>query len=505
MVQRETHRKPGYEAFPLTPDIEKRPTESSAKTVVRNSLFLFGQNALVTVASVVITAIIARRLGKTDYGTFTYAFAFANLFFVFASMGLRPVTVRAIAQTPDRLVPYLGMMFPLRLVLGLVATAVLLLLSRLLHQDRMVILTVAIASGTVLFNSVSSIFRDVFQGFENLSVEAVTAVLVRAFTFLGALLAIALGGGLLSLAWVYAAGGGIGCLYPYIVLRKQHIAVRPRVNASEALGELRKGLPFALASILAIFTSRINPILLGTLSTQAMVGVYAAAMSITSVLQAVPDAIATSLFPTVARGYRTQASKTSHLLQRAFFYLALLGLPIAVGGFLCSDVIIGTIFGHKFVETPPVFRLLILSVPLEFLMLPANFVLGAMHLQKAVLIRTAIGAALNVFLSFLLIPRYGAVGSAWALLATYFFCCIASLAILARHIRVFAEPARYARLAAANLVFGLILFSMRQFNPFLVIPAGALLYLGLTLVFRLMSFRQMSDFLRQSLGAPKAA
>src|SRR5262245_9519747 len=102
------------------PKIDVRP--SAHKSVVRNSLFMLGQNAFVTVASLFITAVIARHLGKTEFGIFNYSFSFVSLFFVFSALGLRSVTVRSVAQKREGLPKYLGLIFSLRFILGVITT-----------------------------------------------------------------------------------------------------------------------------------------------------------------------------------------------------------------------------------------------------------------------------------------------------------------------------------------------------------------------------------------------
>ncbi|MFH1261858.1 MAG: flippase [Pseudomonadota bacterium] len=481
------------------------PTETQAagRRVVKNSLFMFGQNALVTAASVFITALIARHLGKAEYGIFNYCFSFVSLFYILSALGLRSVTVRAVAQKGGALERYVGLVISLRMLLAAVAVPILLVISELLHTDRRILFGVGIVAWTVLSNAFSMSLRDILQGFEKMSYEAASALVVRAFTLIGSLAVILLGGGLYPLIWIYALGSLASCAVPMFGFRRRKLSIAPRWDNFEALAELRKGLPFALNGMLAIFIGKINPILLGNLSTPEMVGVFYAAISFYTIFQTIPDAIATSLFPTVSRGYTDPSVRVAPILQRVFFYCLLLSLPISIGGMLCANPIIRLVFGSRFLEAIPVFQVLMIALPFEFLSLPSNYVLGAIHRQNAVLVLSVGAAVVNVTSCFLLVPRYGAIGTATAVVITGSLYAIGSILTLSRSYPLRSEGARYIKLLVCLGGMAAALYPVRHASPFVSVPLGAAIYGLMLLATRLLSIEQAIDFARQALGGRK--
>ncbi len=61
----------------------------------------------------------------------------------------------------------------------------------------------------------------------------------------------------------------------------------------------------------------------------------------------------------------------------------------------------------------------------------------------------------NILLSFILIPKYGIMGAAWATLVAYF---VRSLLTFIISQRVFHVPYLYIKMARSFLVFGILLF-----------------------------------------------
>lgn len=468
--------------------------------MIQNTLFLVGRHIIVMLVTIFITAVIARYLGKSLYGVFTYSFAFVNAFLAVSAFGLRSVAVRTIAQDRERASRYAGLMLSLRFMISFIVVAALLILSYFLHEDPLVRLTVGIASGTLVFTSLSTTLWDVFQGFEQLQYEAVSAIGIRLFTLFGALGVIWLNWNVVGLVSVYTAGAFVGFLIPLFFMVKQKLFIRPWFDTKAAFSELRKGVLFAANSFVGVLLTRINPILLGHLSTHAMVGIYTASSNLLLNLAFIPDAIATALFPTVARGFKESSIHVRPLLQKTFFYVLLVGLPIGVGGTICAESIVLFIFGPAFRETVPVFQLLVFTTPLRFLFLPAAYLLGAIDRQRDALIVSSIGAAFNLAGNFFLIPEFGAVGSAWAAVASRFFVCVGCLYFLSRYYSFFSSFSVYLRLVVANVAMAIVIFPLRTQNPIAVVPLGILVYVMAAVGLRLVTWKQIVRFARQSLG-----
>ena len=76
--------------------------------------------------------LIARMIGVTDAGKYIFALSFTTIFSVFVDFGLTPVLIREIAKDKGKTHRYLSNIVSLKIILGLVVWAIVILLVNLL-------------------------------------------------------------------------------------------------------------------------------------------------------------------------------------------------------------------------------------------------------------------------------------------------------------------------------------------------------------------------------------
>ncbi|MEZ4445438.1 MAG: flippase [Polyangiaceae bacterium] len=483
---------------------------SKGRRLALNTLLLLGQHGFVTLAGVVAAAFVATRLGPDHYGLFEYCFAFVGGFALVSTFGLRAVTVRAVAQGEgqskgqgkEEPSHYLGRALSLRVLLAVLALAPLLVTAWWRHHDPLFRLAIAVAALTLPIDAVSTTIRDVFQGLERFDVEALTGVLVRAFTLAGVIAALLAGLGVIAVVSVYAAGSLIRAAIPIFAARRVGLRLRPRWSGRAALHDLRQAAPFAGSAFASLLMWEIDPILLGELGGLAMVGVFAAGVKLIVPLEMIPESLASAMAPTVARGWSQKDPGTEALLQRSFFFLAALGLPVAVGGVLCADLLVALLFGDRYHEAATVLQIVAAALPFEFCSVPAFYALGAIHRQRAAFVATCGGAAVNVGLCLWLIPRHGAIGCAIATASAMVFCFIAAHLVLARHYRVWARGLDYLKLLLANGVMAAAVVGARAWGALAAVAVGAVVYATLVTAMSLVRPRDLRNLLRSPSSEP---
>lgn len=125
---------------------------------------------------------------------------------------------------------------------------------------------------------------------------------------------------------------------------------------------------------------------------------------------------------------------------------------------LFSGPVVHLLYGVKFVAAGPLLAVLIWSeVPVFFGVVIANGLI-AKNLQNYLPISTGIGALVNVLLNLYLIPRWGAMGSAWATNISYTLTAILLFLLFQRSrpfawlgLRILAPPCVLALFITALL------------------------------------------------------
>ena len=92
-------------------------------------------------------AVLTRYLGPGDYGRYTLALMYMQLFGVLADVGLFTTVVREISKDPSRTEELVGNTLTLRLLLSIVVIALAAVVSLFLPYDREVRVAIVLAGG----------------------------------------------------------------------------------------------------------------------------------------------------------------------------------------------------------------------------------------------------------------------------------------------------------------------------------------------------------------------
>jgi O-antigen/teichoic acid export membrane protein len=198
--------------------------------------------------------------------------------------------------------------------------------------------------------------------------------------------------------------------------------VRPG-RAPGAVWRRRLGEAAPLGGSLLLMRVLINSdlILLGILSVPAVAGVYAAAAKVGFLIVVAMEVLWKALLPRLSRlaaGPAGERSPAYRARVQALFTLVMAVLvPVAVLAAARAPQLLDLLYGVRYAEAAPVFRILMGS----YVLLALGWFLGgallAVDRQRDGLRPQALAAGVAVAAHVLLIPRWGAPGAAWAMLA----------------------------------------------------------------------------------------
>ena len=72
------------------------------QTIIKNTFWLTAGDAGSRVLKLILLIYVARILGATEYGKFTFALAFVLLFEIFADFGLNQIIIREFSKEKER-------------------------------------------------------------------------------------------------------------------------------------------------------------------------------------------------------------------------------------------------------------------------------------------------------------------------------------------------------------------------------------------------------------------
>jgi O-antigen/teichoic acid export membrane protein len=210
-----------------------------------------------------------------------------------------------------------------------------------------------------------------------------------------------------ALAWASGLGTG-GVLGLVLSIRAARLGP---VDRALLLETIRFGMRLWIGTLSSFINLRVDQLLMGFISTKAMLGAYAVAVNVSEVLLYFPQATADALFPALA--VPDDRARTERALRAARLLTASTAASVVVAA-VAGPSLIPIVFGSAFE----------VSVVPFLLLLPGAFGYAASRLFSTALAtsaapgRSSIAAIVSVIvevaLDLILIPRFGAAGAAVA-------------------------------------------------------------------------------------------
>lgn len=394
-----------------------------------NFLWLTAENMFRLGLGLVVGLAVARELGPTQYGVLSYATAAAALCTIIAALGLDGIVQRDLVKAgPDGWNDVLGTAFLLRMSSALIlygAYAIIIVATTPDPETQTACLVIGL--GLVLNPAV--LLRTWFQA----QVAAKHAVMTQLVGFsIGAGARIYLlwrrEATVNALAWISVGELALSALLLAIAYGK----VRPgrawrwrwspgyaRQWAGEAWTQLLSGL--------AIFVyMRIDQLMLEKMAGTRSVGIYSAAVKVSELGYFVPVMLGATLLPSVVRTRESDLGKYVRRRQLYFDFSALIAVGFALPIAIFAPQVISLLFGQEYADASHILRIHAWSALFVFTGVARGQYLLTEGLLRFSFFATLAGAIINVALNFVLIPRLGGVGAAWATLVAYAISALAS-------------------------------------------------------------------------------
>lgn len=370
------------------------------------SILLLGR--LVGVVFGLINAVVlARVLGVTALGEYAYAMGLVALFGLVPNSGLSTVITRAIALDPDGNGQIFSTAQRTQVWLGMGVFAAIMAVAMMLPRHLVSMSDIALASGQLVLGSLSIPYLAVLAGRARYDLAAVVEFSVSCLGTVSFLVVAAFKGGLTAFlgAQIVNAAGSI--VIARLVAKKYLPGSSGAPCSMVAL--LREGIPFGAASIVQNLYTRIDILLLGQMSTPAMVGLYSAAYKPVNMLLSFGASASGTLFPYLVQEARTVSSGS---FERVFKLVMVVAPAMAfvIGGL--ADLIIEVLFGVEYTPAATMLTMLAWSAAANWLYAPIGMALQARGFERTWLALLAAALLVNAGLNLWAIPLWGGLGAA---------------------------------------------------------------------------------------------
>jgi PST family polysaccharide transporter len=433
------------------------PATSESLRVMQNTAVVFISRVVGLVFAGAANFLLLRYLGVDRLGQFGAIYAYLSLFLWLASFGVAPLLAREAAQNRKAT----GSIFYTAILTSAgfaVATAIIaLVVSPIVHLDGKLFPLLAIASVEILVLVPIGLPGVIFMvelkqwyssGF-NVARQVAWLVILLGLYLAGAPLVYVILGRLAA-AMLEA---GLNWYFGHKLLGSEREFLTPT-----AIRLVKGGLIVTLTTVAAAVYSRIDQVMLHSMVNDHELGHYVAAVRISELLEALPAAFISSLFPLLCVSVSDPSRFYRHL-DIGYRYMVLAAAGLSVTFCVGARPIVHLLGGAQYDSSAPLLSVLIWSEMAIFFGSMLGSSLLAAGLQKYALWPTISGAVSNILLNLYFIPRWGALGACWATVISYWTCWTLAFlpfrgarAILWAGLRLLG-PITALALAVAGLVF----------------------------------------------------
>lgn len=374
-----------------------------------------------------VTAYVARYLGPEGFGTLNYSKAIVQFLILFIGLGLNGINVRNLVSNPENRGVILGTAIAVRLssaiLFTLVATTGIWFLPAETH-DTVTNTLVFVMAFSLLFRTM-----DTFDEFFQSEVKSKYSVVSRAIsTGIFAAFQLYL---ILTKADIFWFGVAftvrnavMGISYFLFYVKHYGWPSFLRVDRVYLKELMTDAWPMIFSSMVIFFYMKADQLMLWNLVSETgltakeSVGQYSAALRLSEVWFMFGPIITGSLFPAIVNARKKSQELYFKRLQNFFDLMVWIAFAITIPMVLLGPTVLqwDLLFGPKYAAAGQVLVVHSWTLVFVFLGNASNKYLIAENLQKLTLYRSIIGAIANLALNFVLIPKYGIMGAAFATL-----------------------------------------------------------------------------------------
>lgn len=387
------------------------------KNFVNNSLWIIGGKIAQMLLTLIIGAISARYLGPSNYGLINLGAAYTALFTPIISLGLYGIIVNEIVNKPNEDGVILGSAVGLRIISAIISSICILGLVILTHPKNELLWIVTMLQCTAILFQWSDTFNYWCQSQYNS--KAAVCIQLAAY-IIAAVYKIYLLITQKSVEW-FAFSLGVDFILQAIFFvryfqKEGNCKLRFRLQTAKRL--LSQSYHYVFSSLASVVYGQIDRLMLGTMLGTAVVGLYTAAVTISSMWTFILSAIIDSVRPKIIETRRNSIELYRKRIIQLYSFIIYFSIAVSVGICFCSRYIISIIYGKEYLDAQISLCILTWGTCFSFLGVARSIWCVCEKRQKYEKYLSIIGSILNVILNVIMIPIFGMNGAAIATLIT---------------------------------------------------------------------------------------
>ena len=470
------------------------------KKIVQNTIFLTFTQILNIALQFTYTIFLARYLTVTQFGKYSFAIVFTQMFLIVADMGLNNVVTREIAKKKEIAKVYFTQLLTLKVVLGIIVCMAIICIFDFLPYDKETKIVVSYLAGGMVLFSIHTTFNSIYQALEKLEYQALNLLSFYVLNISLGITVLLFEKSIITLAKANCLAAGLSIFFGVIIFCKKYFVPVFSINVNILKKLFMQAIPLGLGAIFFAIYNKIDVTMISLMLGNTDVAYYTAAYRLTGTFVFIPAAFFSAMYPVYSKWQSQSGNETvKRLLQVSLRVMALIGLPISAGLFVIANKLILLLYNVEYDPAIPVLKILSWSVILFFV---ANsfgyFLISLQKTSKYYSISAGLGVFVNIFFNFILIPIYGIKGAAIGTIITE--CTVLGFYIYFARINISLNEwfTVLKRPIIASVFMVSILYITNNLNVYIILTLGILSYIFMFTIFNIfvpVEFKIIKEFI----------
>lgn len=406
----------------------------AVKNIAGNTAWLMLDKIVRMLLGLTVGAWVARYLGPSLYGELAYSIALVALFQTIANLGADGIIVRSIVRDMNDVSQILGSAIWLRIVFGIFSWLLVIALVFILQPGNYnALIIVSIVGGILVFQATDTI--DLWFQSQNQNKRTVIPKLL-AYVFTNGIKIILI---LNSAPLLFFAAAllvdviisSIGLWYSYKKFPSEN---RWIFKYPVAKSILKESFPYLVSGLATMLYMRIDQVMIREYVGVEELGLYSAALTLSTFWAFIPMTLYIALGPYIAEKKLESEAAYYKSLELTFSIFGALGISVVAVTILIGPNAIDLLFGEAYASAKNMLLLHIFTNLFIFLGIGQGLWIINDELGRINIYKTFIGLLVCLIGNILLVPRYGAIGSAIVAVFVQFSSAVASNLIFSKRI-----------------------------------------------------------------------
>ncbi len=384
--------------------------------IVGNSLSVLANRLTQSITSFVLVASIARIRGPYELGQYLLGFTYYFIFMNIAAQGVKILFTRELSRNPIETPVYLVSGTLLQFIFSIIGYVLLVVVVFALPYNSDTSTVCYVLGFTIVPFSLSNVTEAIFQAQEKIYLIAISTVPIYILRLLIMIWAMNMKYGVSFIAVILVISEFLILLFEWVFIIG---LVKPQwqINWSFIGSTLKSARTFVAIESVAVFSSRMQEIILSLLGGEIVVGLYGGVSQLMQPFEIVAQSLILAIFPSLSNAVTLGKEKQRHLAESIVEMLLIVALPFIVGLFLIgSDLLVFVYRNPRFAEAAVALNVVAVGLIGLCFIRPLSFLLVANNFERVNLREVIVTTIVGGFLSVLLVSQYQLLGAAIAVL-----------------------------------------------------------------------------------------